>query len=224
MKKKKIIIILILIFIISLLPLFYESISFKENKEIPKLAMYIKENDEYVKYSSSNIIPDGYRLNYTSSHCYDKDNQEQSPVRNFIKVTEEGLLLSSNISLSCELYFDPQSPIDSPNFYLKGIDEKCTKEMTNSFTLSWSKKEGEIITSYCLTEEESPDNCSWNFISENSTSIEGTYTFKNEGNGPKILFAYLKDANEIISNYSEIEIILDTTNSNCEEINKELTE
>ncbi len=109
MKKKRIILLLILVLTISLIPLFYESISLKENKEIPTLAMYIKENDEYVKYSSSNIIPEGYSLNFENSHCYDKEEEEQSPVSNFIAVTEDGILLSSDISLSCELYFDPQN-------------------------------------------------------------------------------------------------------------------
>ncbi len=222
MKKRIGIIGIVIFLIISLILLFYDSNFLKKDKTIPTLAMYIKENDTYRKYSGKELILDGYRLNYGNSHCYDKDGNEQTPVRNYLSVKDEGILLSSAISLSCELYFDPKSPVEAPTVTLKN-EKEYTNSMTNTYTLTWPKKEGEVITSYCLTEEEDYANCNWQNVSNNTTSIEGSYTFINDINGSKLVFAYLKNNQEIISDYSETTIIFDNVNPVCGSVTKTST-
>ena len=70
-------------------------------------AMYIREDNEYVKYEGS-TFPKGYIINLTRSYCIDS---KENKIDNVLTRTNNGISVKSKVAVYCTLYFEPAEAI-----------------------------------------------------------------------------------------------------------------
>ncbi len=176
------------------------------------LAIYIKENGEYIPYKGNDFKIDGYHLNYNDTVCYDKENKVLENTTDYLEETTTGIRLKSDITISCKLYFTNDDNVSS-KFYLKEVgNNKYTNTLKNNYYL----KLEETLTSYCLTEETNESSCIWQNI--NNQEINGSYEFQNNNYGLKEVSIYVKDATENSILYAKDSIYYDNISPLCGDI------
>ena len=181
----------IMIMAIILVPV-YKLITNKDNKieeksatnEIRKnkLAMYVEDGDTYREYKGGDKFPEGYKLNIEKSKCEDNKGNEITPIDNVLSHDGMKVTVKSNKTIYCTLYFDEVPSPDDFIYYIKSNSSpKYTNKETNTVYI---KHEMEEIESYCITEEETSENCTW-LETNGSKDIQVPYTFNNTTNEEK---------------------------------------
>lgn len=114
MRSNKYRFLLVFLFLLEILSLFlsYKSFINKEVKKIKEVlevdkkqfAMYIEKEDErYSEYTSSNIFPNGYKINLTKSNCVDTKGNK---IDEILSGTSTSVTVTSNKTAYCYIYFD----------------------------------------------------------------------------------------------------------------------
>lgn len=216
-KKEKvtIVITLILIEILSIFLMYKTGNNKYEKEEIKKTnSMYAimieegKDTKKYIEYKEAKWPGVGYIYNKELSRCVDNKGKEIEGIMTFENETKVATVKAKE-EVYCYLYFDYDPEPEAFEFNIEKVkvenNKNYTKSETNKVNLKW---EEEDIKYYCLTEEETKEKCEW--VRTNGVqSIRVDYTFKDETNGEKRVYAYIKDEGGSTSPREEDTIILD---------------
>jgi len=165
-----------------------------------KNGVYTESNEESFPSSLK------YHYNSERSGCIDSNGNELVNVLTYDSVNNS-VNLSVNSTAYCYLYFDLDGVApQSFEFYLGG---QSNPDYTNNplvdVYINYSDND---ISHYCVTEENSSNNCNW--IETSSSPINTSYILSN-GDGLKTVYAYTKD---LAGNISEQ--VTDTINLDIE--------
>ncbi len=172
-----------------------DDVKFKEEnkKEKKTVAIMLNEGDGSYKESTSTTFPKvGYIYNSEKSGCIDTTGKE---VVNAINYESGKVSLRLNQKLYCYLYFDKKEKPIIDKFYINDeTSNKTTKVPEVTIYLKWSDQ---YIKEYCITETQDIDSCTWQ-STNGVIEINNNFTLSNN-RGNKILYAYIKDIAEGIS-------------------------
>ncbi len=116
-----------------------------------------------------------------------------------INITNENLVCSvEKVNIAAPDNFD---------FYIRENNSEYTNDETNLVYITYEDND---VDSYCITEDDTADECVWTKV-EGKTPITESYTFKDTNNGEKKLNVFLKDTGGNVSDKKEHTIILDKT-------------
>ncbi len=227
MKNKKNTIMLIMIITISMVLLTWnKSYSYKmdnneiEEKEVERkeFGIYLQESGE--NYTETDKFPDtGYLLNEDKTKCYEygNDNVIQNAVEQSLTngVIDGSIIVTSQKSMYCKIYFDKdEKPIVS-SFNIKGKTSN-NEDLNNGFTyntgiytINWQDID---VVQYCLSNNNS---CTDWHVLEESPKASKTITIENNTftstEGSKTIYAYIKDKANNISEVKTGNITVDQT-------------
>ncbi len=172
-----------------------DDVKFKEEniKEKKTVAIMLNEGDGSYKESTSTTFPKvGYIYNSEKSGCIDTTGKE---VVNAINYESGKVSLRLNQKLYCYLYFDKKDAPIIDKFYINDeTSNKTTKVPEVTIHLKWGDQ---YIKEYCISETQDIDSCTWQ-STNGVTEINNNFTLSNN-RGNKILYAYIKDIAEGIS-------------------------
>lgn len=110
MKKKKIIVlILTLILIVSGIIVYIDNKHFEDDNEVLKqqFAIYVEtESGNFEEYKGKNFPIDEYVFDSERSTCIDNDGNKVE--ENIIQFVNDKVVLETNLSVNCFLYFNKQ--------------------------------------------------------------------------------------------------------------------
>ena len=184
-----------------------------ENNSIIKndksnFAIMLGDKDGVYTESNESVWPSNLKYNYNAerSGCIDSNGNELVNVLNYDS-TNQTVNLSVNSTAYCYLYFDLDGVVPQEfEFYLGG---QSNPDYTNNPLVDiYINYNDNDISHYCVTEENSSENCNWN---ETSSSPVNTTYILSSGDGLKTVYAYTKD---LAGNISEQ--VIDTTNLDTE--------
>ena len=166
------------------------------------------DKDGVYTESNESVWPSNLKYHYNAerSGCIDSNGNELVNVLNYDSINN-AVNLSVNSTAYCYLYFDLDGVApQSFEFYLGG---QSNPDYTNNPLVDVYINYGDNdISHYCVTEENSSNNCNW--IETNSSPINTSYTLSS-GDGLKTVYAYTKDLADNIS-----EQVIDTINLDTE--------
>ncbi len=215
--KRKIVSILIIIEIISML-LIYRTYTLLNNvKSVDKtvegnkidktkFAMYVGKDGVYEEYNEDHF-PERlkYLYNESKSYCVDSNN-EKIDHTSIVRVNEDNsITVTSDKTVFCTFYFDLDEKI--PDIKTFAINENKEYTTTKEAPLSITSDDEDIV-SYCITTEDDALTCENWLEVNNSTNIEGTYNFENDGK--YTLYAFVKDKAGNISASRNMSTTVDT--------------
>ncbi len=215
MKNKKNTIMLIMVISISMVLLTWnKSYSYKmDNNEIEEKEVERKEFGIYYQtsgnsYEEKDTFPtQGYLLNTIKTECheYGSDNVIQNAVTQSLinGVIDGSIIVQSTKSMYCKIYFDKDETPTVSSFNITGKD-KNGGVLQNGYTyntgvyaISWNDRD---VAQYCLSDNSS--TCT-NWVEIGDKSVK-TITIENSTytntEGPKTIYAYIKDKANNISN------------------------
>ncbi len=231
MKNKKKTIMLIMVITISMVLLTYnKSYSYKMNDNEPEeteierkeFGIYLQESGE--NYTETDTFPiQGYLLNTTKTECheYGTNNVIQNAVTQSLTngVIDGSIIVTSQKSMYCKIYFDKDEKPTVTSFNIAG-KTSSGDSLSNGFTyntgvytINWNDGD---VAQYCLSN--SNNSCTdWHALNK-SQKTSKTITIENNTytntEGPKTIYAYIKDkANNIssITSISTANITVDQT-------------
>ncbi len=168
----------------------------------------------YLKWSEENITDYCISATNSSDDCDWKNVSEKSINASYTLANGDGTKrlyayiknaagLISNVA-SDNIILDTTKPtIDK--FYIGGNNNpKYINSKDTNIYATWQDND---VVSYCLSEENSSENCKWENLS--GKVLNTTYSLTSE-NGEKKLYLYIKDEAEHTSEVKEDSVILDT--------------
>lgn len=182
-----------------------EKVSLKNEIKKDMFAILIEQEDGTYETSDDNVWPTSKALVFDveKSGCIDMNGEKLNGVLSY----ENGVATVETGNTSyCYLYFsiDKVAP-ESFAFYLGGDQNPpYTTSTTIGTYLEWQDTD---IASYCVTNTEGSDSCTW--VDTIETFAESTHTLTT-GDGVKTAYAYLKDYAGNISVAVADTITLDT--------------
>ena len=194
------------------------AILFGENRKeniIKSTSIY---NDSPCKSFKLRELVPNYIENDTDEECINSDNKNEvgciidpSDKNNYLDEIEvivfyKNKRIYSVVDINDELVCEnTELTPEIKEFYLEAGKEETVNHTDVSAYLSWDT---ENIKYYCLIEENNTEKCIWNNV--NGKSVTSEYTLSN-GDGEKIVYAFIKDKYENLSEGKSYTINLDTT-------------
>ncbi len=170
-----------------------------------------KDKTKYDKQASNDYPTSGYVLNTSRTKCFDYHGRE---VKGKVSQTDEGRVrLETTVSIYCQMYFDIDD--DAPSITSMSIigTDKDGNSNSNyiydykiSYTVTWEDSD---VVYYCVKEGSSTCNESDWQKTNGATTKNGTITVTTEG--PKTIYAYIRDRARNVSQVASKTITVDRT-------------
>ncbi len=223
-KNYLIIIAIVLLLILNIFLIFKKNTSVIEKSKINKIErkefnIYLQQtvgSEDYNPSSSESFPSQGYLLNSEKTECYDYNGKGTTykPTQNFVnEVIDGSITIESSNTIYCNLYFDKNETPTISKFDVTG-KTSGNQNLTNGFTyqtdslpfnIEYTDTESDV-KQYCISETEGSDNCNWQTLNE-----ANSYSLKDNKDGLKTMYIYLKDKANNISEVSQDTITVDKT-------------
>ena len=222
--KKYIIIFIIILTILNIFLVLKKDTSVIEKSKVIKVErkefnIYLQQtvgSEEYNPSNNTTFPSQGYLLNIEKTMCYDYNGKETSykPTQNLVnEIIDGSITIESSNTIYCNLYFDKDETPTITTFNVKGKTSNGT-ELNNGFTyqtdslpfnIEYTDTESDV-KQYCINETEDSDNCNWYPLTETNS-----YSLKDNKDGLKTMYIYLKDKANNISEVKQATITVDKT-------------
>ncbi|MBQ8901989.1 MAG: hypothetical protein IJY87_02855 [Bacilli bacterium] len=169
-------------------------------------AIMLEQEDGTFKESKDAKWPtEGYIYNHELSGCTDKNGNTLNGALTYNDTTKVATL-DAKTTVSCFLYFNViKEPPSDFTFYLGGSSNPEYSVTANTTAyLSW---EDEDIISYCITDVNNSNSCTWNEISGLTNTVDHVL---NNTQGAQTWYVFIKNKYNLISNPMVDSIIYDS--------------
>ena len=169
-------------------------------------AIMLEQEDGTFKESEDAKWPtEGYIYNHELSGCTDKNGNTLNGALTYNDTTKVATL-DAKTTVSCFLYFNViKEPPSDFTFYLGGSSNPEYSVTANTTAyLSW---EDEDIISYCITDVNNSNSCTWNEISGLTNTVDHVL---NNTQGTQTWYVFIKNKYNLISNPMVDSIIYDS--------------
>ena len=224
-KNKKVVIIIsiVILTIISIIMVFKKDTSIVEKNKVNKIErkefnIYLQKtvgSKDYDPSTDTTFPTSGYLLNTTKTVCkgYNGNKLNINPVTQELTdgVINGSITINSNNTIYCDLYFDKNETPTINTFNVTGktsggttLNNSFTYQTDNiPFTVTYTDNESDV-KQYCINETNSIENCNWQTLSETNS-----YSLKDNKDGEKTMYIYLKDTANNVSTPSNKSITVD---------------
>ena len=164
-----------------------DEVEIKEMNYDKTFAIMLGDKEGIYSESKENIWPSKLKYNYneTRSGCIDNYGNKIEGILTYNSETEKVTVVTKKTTY-CYLYFDLDGVAPQEfTFYLGGITNPTyTNNLNVTNYINFSDKD---IEEYCITEESTSENCTWN-KTNGLVTITPSYTISS-GEGEKTLYA-----------------------------------